>query len=460
MDETSRKKLVADALAEANQKPDTERTQMKWREQDYRATVVSLPVDGVVLNPKSHRIRAQLESSKARDAILSDPFSDPAQAAIAEFLRQEEHFQDLKRNLRDSGQLEPGVVTADGMLVNANTRCVALRDNGDLYIRVAVLPADADQREVDRLELSLQMKRDFRSDYTFTNELLFVDDLIKTHKYQPENVAAEMGWASLSDKRNMNRQAEKVRQYQRILVLIRELQYMSGERLPLVQFDARRQALTEIDDDTDNLRKSDKSAADEMRDARLSAMLLDVGYRELREINRNFIEDYLVPAMEERSLLKPHVNALTMPAVSPQSSDLAGLDIFDLPDLKPIATSRTARIILEALTDSVDKSEVVLKIENGEVATLHKSAFRSEMKSAFEGAAEDVRLNKQEGDELNRPIELIRKAQKQIGAAIQAYTDIKSHPDFEHGKMSQTVADFEIIVGSLKEAIDGSAEAE
>ncbi len=179
--EAERRALISTALDAANKQVSAERIRIPWKTGEYTATVVELPVDALVLNPRSHRIKAQLESSEFRDEISATPYSLASQQAIEDILREAEQFKGLQQNLKDIGQLEPGVVTTDGKLVNANTRCVALCDNGELYLRAAVLPDDATQLEIDRLELSLQMKRDFRSDYTYTNELLFIEDLIQSH---------------------------------------------------------------------------------------------------------------------------------------------------------------------------------------------------------------------------------------------------------------------------------------
>jgi hypothetical protein len=80
--------------------------------------VVSVELDIALLNHRSHRIRAQLESNKnAREAINSDPFSDEAQDAIASILRETGGFDDLKTNLGEEGQQQPGVVTRAGGLL-------------------------------------------------------------------------------------------------------------------------------------------------------------------------------------------------------------------------------------------------------------------------------------------------------------------------------------------------------
>ena len=94
------------------------------------------------------------------------------------------------------------MVTRDGLLVNANTRLAALQELGIDYVRAALLPSDADEHAIDRLELELQVQRDFKQDYTFTNELIFLNELLNAHGYTEEKVAKALNWAASLTKRN------------------------------------------------------------------------------------------------------------------------------------------------------------------------------------------------------------------------------------------------------------------
>jgi hypothetical protein len=454
---TDRSKIVTKALAAADAKPDAERVRIPWRTGDHFATVVELPVEKVVLNPRSHRIRAQLESSPFREVIQSDPFGDEAQKAIAAILKDTDEFDDLRKNLADVGQIEPGVVTAEGLLVNANTRCVALRENEKRYIRAAVLPSDASQEEIDRLELRLQMKRDFRSDYTFTNELLFIEDLFLQYKLQAEEIAREMGWASRSDGK-LARKAEQANSYLRMLSIIREIQRMSGDRIKIVSFDSKRQALIELDEEYEKLKRNNYPASLELRNARLVGILAGAGYRELREIDQNFLEKYLVPALDDREQLQPYVHTLTT-ASKPIDDELEGLDLLE--DTTPAgdASDRSSEALLDLLTRTAGDETVSLTTVDGDQHELNRGVFCSELLSAIEGAAEDVRIEREAGDQLNRPRELIRKATKHVQAAIDAYREVSSLPDYDDERMRVAVDDLGGAHGALvKVMAEGARE--
>lgn len=195
--EQARKDFIEAAIDALPQDAETHRIQ--WRGSTSRLQIIRLPLDLALLNPDSHRIKSQLESDDlASSAIELDPHSSGSQEAISNLLRATGGFEALKLDLKDKGQIDPGIATRMGLLVNANTGAVALRDLGVDYIEVAVLPPDATIGEIYALELGLQVAQDFKQDYTFTNELLFVDDLITEENKSEQDVALSLGWASAS----------------------------------------------------------------------------------------------------------------------------------------------------------------------------------------------------------------------------------------------------------------------
>ena len=187
--------LVAEAISAAGDHPETLR--VPWRGGQKKMPVIQIKIAAILLNPRSHRIKAQLESDpKAAKLIESNPESDDAQEVIAKLLRETAGFEALKQNLKDEGQKDPGIITRDGLLVNANTRAVALSDLGVEYIEVAVLPSDAQPDEIYDLELDLQVAQDYKTDYSFTNEMLFIDDMITKLNRDEEDVACRLRWAA------------------------------------------------------------------------------------------------------------------------------------------------------------------------------------------------------------------------------------------------------------------------
>lgn len=459
--EQARTKAIKAAQDAADKKTDSERVRLSWKSGDVMATVVVVPLSAVVLNPRSHRIRAQLESSAKRDAIARDPYSDEAQEEIATLLRTAKRFDELKDNLKDAGQADPGVVTHTGLLVNANTRCVALRDLGERYIRVAVLPDDANEEEIDRLELRLQMKRDFTSDYTFTNELLFIEDLVKKYRYKPHQIALEMGWASRTDKADVKKAAEQVQQYLRMLAFIREVQDMSGGALRLTWFDEDRQAILELDEEYERQKKRAPDDAKKVRETRLMALLTGAGYRELREIDENFLEKYLLPSMEDQPLLRGNVERVMEPPLpNGEQAAVPGLDVLE-PDGDQNGTDGAAPSVgplLSRLAESAGKDNIVIAVLSGPAVEIPRAGFVAELKRAVESAAEDARIERTEGNLLDRPRMLLRRAAKHVRSAMEAYRQASARDGFDAGSTRKAASDLGKAHEALVKLMDGETD--
>jgi hypothetical protein len=404
--------------------------QMVWKGQARIFPQVRLGLEYPLLNPRSHRIRAQLESDEQAELIRNDPFSDEGQQAIARLLRETEGFERLKTNLGEEGQRDPGIMTSAGVLVNANTRAVALRDLGIQHIDVVVLPEDATQQEIDELELRLQMQQELRQDYTFTNELLFVEDLISTYGFSAEEVAKALRWATSSEPGELRRGRERVEQSTRMLSIIRDIQSISGGAIKLTFFDDKRQSLIEIDQQYQRLRGRNPAAALAVRNARTLGLLTDrLGYQPLRMIDENFVGSYLEPALLENEVLSEVVPALSEEGEgeSPEGVDVLtgngdGDGVGDgLLDVSPLVA---------ALARSEGSETVDLPTGKGD-AKLQRTQVLEAVTDALQSAVEEARLDTRRGTRLERPRQLLVEAESKLRRAVDTYEEVKDEPDFD-----------------------------
>lgn len=180
------RKLVEERLtALDSMKGAQETVTIEWRGQSKYIPVVSMPVDLLHYNPDTHRIRAQRSVDPAREHELEkDPYGALAQSFLHQLLmgdptdpaKVDPSFVALKDDLCLHGQTEPGIITRAGVLINGNTRQAALKVLGQKYIRVGVLPPDASYDDIQSIELSLQLRRDHKREYSFVNFLLAIDE--------------------------------------------------------------------------------------------------------------------------------------------------------------------------------------------------------------------------------------------------------------------------------------------
>ncbi|UCN14049.1 hypothetical protein LFM56_14305 [Cellulomonas iranensis] len=131
--------------------------------------VIEIPLRVPVLNADSFRIAPSLEDHPKADVVRADPDSEEAQEIIADLVkRSHRKVQGLKESLVN-GQHHPGVITRKGKVINANNRCVLLRElfrEGAIStdkIRVAVLPSTFRAAEELQLESVLSSRSNIRT---------------------------------------------------------------------------------------------------------------------------------------------------------------------------------------------------------------------------------------------------------------------------------------------------------
>ncbi len=242
-----------------------------------------------------------MESDPRATIIKASPYSDESQGLLAQLLREDpsspgstdSDFTNLLEDLREKGQLDAGVVSRDGVLFNGNTRAVALRDLNHEYIRVAVLPPNASAEDFDVLELTLQVQKDLKREYSFANELLMIEEQVQKYGKSIEDVA-----------KLLNRRPKTVKQLLWILQQIRNLQAKSVSHegngttsVPLSFFNDHQGKLEELFRTYETMRKKDPVGAERMRVARLIGVVLGKSKTDLRFVDEGFYAAQIVPRL-------------------------------------------------------------------------------------------------------------------------------------------------------------------
>jgi hypothetical protein len=431
MTDEGRRKRIQEAQKEWYARPEPKETlSLSWRGGPRILPVVELDRDVPLLNTKSHRLRAQLESDPRGERILLNPWVDESQAVVAEYLRKPEteeeqlNFKRLKDNLAREGQRQPGVITRDGVLYNANRRLVALRDLRDTekrWIRVAVLPEDAEPKELAELELRLQMQEELKVAYSLTNELLFIEELARTYKMTDEQIAVTLRWMT----KKGSPDAAQVGQHRRILGLIREMQKLADTPVLLKFFDGKLEQLKALEQKHDEMVKEDPAAAKRFLNAWLLTALAGFSsVHQIRSVGTTFDEDYLIPRLSEHEMLRDYASVLssTSSGASPPGVDDLALEDADQGageagvDLRPLISILTAR------TPTV-------VMPNG--TTVDRDTVAQAIKQAAQGAIEDERAEDRHEGRLDEPVYQLREAMRHLRRAIISYSELKGTDDFE-----------------------------
>jgi hypothetical protein len=431
MTEEARKKRIQKAI-DAHQEAGTsgERHGIEWHGVWTVLPVVSLPLDAIVLNPNSHRIKAELEDHPKAKELRADPFSEQAQAAITALLQATPGYANLKDDLEENGQLDFGVITRKGLLVNANTRAVALAELGVKDIRVAVLPSDADPTSIEDLEAAMQLKVDLRQPYSYPNELLFIEDMKKRGRADQE-LALQLGYATSRDPKALVKGERQVQQALRILGMLREIVEKSNGKVVFTYFEGKKQTLLEIDEQYEKSKKANATSAQRVRAARLLGLVSDLGYAPLRHIDEKFLVEFFVPAMLESDVLAEVTDHLAG-SEEEQDEDLA---LFVVEDTAPEVPD-VSRLLI-ALTESSGTSDVLLP---GATSPIKREVVVEAVAAVMSSAVEEYRLDKKTANKAEQPLVLAEEAIKSLRKAEEAIRMVRGLSDFDAGKMRALLA--------------------
>lgn len=309
------KEMVAARLKDAAES-DGERLTVEWRGGTKHLHVISMPTLSLLYNPDTHRIRAQRTLKPELDLELqTNPWSDKAQGYLDYLLkclpsapdRVDPDFIALRDNLEKFGQKDPGLITVEGVLVNGNTRCAALRELTEPHIRVAVLPESATWDDINEVELSLQLRKEFRRDYSYINQLLAINEQLERGR-APEDIAKQFHIKTKT--------LEKDRWvYATVMEAIERSRGGEGSCLRLIDFEDHKEKLHELYRLYNKLAAKDPSAAETLKQTRLALLILGFSKTDLRLAESNFFDEYLTSKLPPE--LIPQVSGSTPPVSVP-----------------------------------------------------------------------------------------------------------------------------------------------
>ena len=285
----SRQHSINKALEAYRSRGDTRTETVEFRGQLVPFEVIRISPNIPLLNHNNSRLRAQLLTHPRHLEVISDPSSDSSQGILAQLLAQTDKFGELKEQL-SNGQRHPGVITRDGMLVNGNTRLVALREIGAVAMDVAVLPEDSNSEDFLNIELSLQMKNYIQQEYTYTNRLLLHKNLSE-HYPNPTAIFEALGWAKNGQKR--------LNDSLRRLALIEEIMASTG--FEYSYFDTKEEMIKNLDEAYQQRLLEDPKDAEKLKWNRILAMQIGLNKDEVRIVDSDFLETHLQKRVEDEA---------------------------------------------------------------------------------------------------------------------------------------------------------------
>lgn len=455
----ARRTHIAAAQAAFPQGGDTR--PLRWRGTDVLSPVVQIPVTHALLNPRSHRIKAQIEADRTRSQVIrEDPYSDDAQDLIATIIKATPGYAAVKAAIARDKQRDPGVMTSEGLLINANTRLVALRELGQNHIKVHILPTDATEPELLELELGFQMESDVKQPYSFANELLLVRDLLNLG-WSPEKIGLQRD-RTLDEHKAQDRKlaVQSVETDARLLNLIDTVIATGGGNLGYPGFDSAEQTIKDIDATFESMRKRDVSVAERVRDAKFVGFLAGLDYRRIRAIDEAYLDEYVLTSLEEDAALKEHALDLATGDGHTGEEQFVGLEALDevLGVEDDSEGTVTLKPVYRALAATPQDGQVEIANRDGTVLSMPASSFKAAIGHALRVAV-DVKMREKNGqsDQLS-PMRHLGLAATECDRAREAVTRLAGDGQLDRGRLQLAYEAYQRAHDELLMVLDGFVE--
>lgn len=427
INDTEREDQIKRLLQDYKERGDTRTETIQYRGQQKTLEVIRIDPNILILNPNNSRLTSQLLDHDQKEIVEKNPGSEEAQGILSSILSKTEKFQALKGELKDIKQQKVGLISRKGLLVNGNTRAVALRELGTEGMDVAVLPEDADDTVFLDLEMSLQMTTLTHQDYTFTNVLLLME------KYSKFN-----GDKQLAEKMNWTRGgAKKIKLNFKYLNLIKEIRALTEVPIRYREFDSKKQHIMDLVDSFEALKET-PTEANQMKWARVGAIFLGINKDQTRAIDEDFIQEDIVKQIESNSKEEAFLDDLKKIKVDDGLDDMLG----DSKDDRETIDSRL--LAKKVITSLIDSDGNVSKDLSPELEGLHNAIRRGS----------ESLINKQKDEQFKKtPLLRLQEARELIEQVVDSYNEVKLYPEFKKGDFSYHLKKIQGTLDDLEDEV-------
>lgn len=458
----SRQQQIEAALAQVQQQPGSaERVTIPIRG-GLLVDVVQLPLAIPLLNTESFRIAPALQDHPEATIVAKDPHSPRAQEIVAELVAQSHrHRAELKASLL-AGQDQPGLITRVGKLINANTRCVLLRElvaegaNVSGTLRVAVLPPDITNAEELELESVLQKQHEHKDEYNLVSELMMLEKL-HSSGMTDKQIASRL--------RFNKRGARGVQDLREVLVLMDRARNLSSTRPPITSFipESGKDQTQNWIELLKEVRDLDANEGRIAGDRHIRGWLVayytgNDSVHALRFAKGDWLTRDVIAPMKEtptpvvESIVDAIQPAATGDGVGSTPSSDTGLSLLDDEPIVPVETDAAERlldIVVDARKDlnAPSKLDPSANAQNEDVLRTIGTQVQAGLK-ARKQRAEDA-------ERLRSPLSLVQSAVEALRKAAQAVGDFADEQELVpfRGPISEALDDAQDLLDELRGAL-------
>jgi hypothetical protein len=411
----------------------------QWPREDKMLPVVELDVTWVRFSILNHRTTGErLKMCRDRNdphLFDGDPMGTIAQQAQYELLRSHRGFDNLKTDLRERGQQEHSVVTAEGVLINGNRRTVALRDLFLLdnfqkarYVRCLILPEDATADEIRLLETELQVSERFEEEYSWINRGFLIRELLNENRNNFEAVA-----------KLMRMTPKTVQDEFRKFCQIDQLVALSGGTYMHIDFEPNESAFEELAKHIAN--KSQEEAAG-VRDAYFLGTLASCKYRDLRNLRRVDAAEYVEREIESLPVLQNVLSSVPKddPATD-EIDDLLGTAIGSNGDSGQVAKLLTI----------VAKKRRTETIVGGDGTSIQLESVLQQINTAVTRAAEEAGADAADEEKVKAPAKHLKDALTRVRWARRVLAESRALPGWDEDDYQAALEQLQTGIADLEE---------
>jgi len=192
--------------------------EMTYKNRTEKRAVYEISVAYLVFNQYNGRIGTYVRTHEKQYGPV-DPSTKEGEKIILKFLweSKEKRNKETEKDINEKGQLEYGIVTRDGVVIDGNRRCMILKrlayENRTCptYFKAVILDdtLEDNPKEIRKLETIYQMGVDEKVDYNAIEKYLKCQDLSKDFSH------AEIG-------KMMGEKGTKIKEYLEILKLMED----------------------------------------------------------------------------------------------------------------------------------------------------------------------------------------------------------------------------------------------
>ncbi|GAA2673120.1 MULTISPECIES: ParB N-terminal domain-containing protein [Actinosynnema] len=409
-----------------------------WPRPDKELPKVVVQVDWVRFSTMNHRTTVEQLREKHRTGnphlFDADPLGHEAQQSQYRILAAQEGFEPLKEDLKERGQQEPAIITAEGVLINGNRRTAALRalyqDDNHLksqYVHCLVLPEDANENELVDLEAELQIARDFRESYSWINEAFLIEELYNREGRDLKRVAARM-----------HRSVSHVQStYEKLLQVHQIVDMSNGARLH-VDFTDNESAFTEL---TRHIKGKPPAEANSVRSVYHLGTLANVQYRKLRNLQRPDASQQVWQEISKDDALKPLLQVVAEETDGSESDDPLDDVLGSPPDAIPTDAllSFLAQRRPEESIALADGSKVLVRDALGSV------------QSAISVVADDLGEDHKDQTAAQVPLKQVERALANLGKALAALPKARAYPSWDEADFAAKLDSADALLRQLRD---------